>query len=83
MVVENAHAEVRTMEAFDGAGRSDDDAVEKRQRSGRLDAIGAIGCKLILQGRILPLGRRHSSLFSEVQMVRKVAASRSHLAGCG
>jgi hypothetical protein len=40
-VVENVHAEVRTRDAFDGAGRSDDDAVEKRQRRGRLDAIGA------------------------------------------
>jgi len=41
-VFENAHAEVRTTEAFGGAGRSDGDAVEKRHRSGRLDAIGAI-----------------------------------------
>lgn len=42
-VVENAHAEVRTREAFEGCtGRSDDDAVDKNERSGRLDAIGAI-----------------------------------------
>jgi hypothetical protein len=43
VVVENVHAEVRTRDAFDGAGRSDDDAVEKRQRSGLLDAIEAVG----------------------------------------
>lgn len=42
-VVENAHAEVRTRAAFEGcAGRSDDDAVERSERSGRLDAIGAV-----------------------------------------
>lgn len=40
VVVEKAHAEVRTSEGFDDcAGRSDDDAVESRQRIGRLDAI--------------------------------------------
>lgn len=39
--VENVHAEVRTRDALDGAGRSGDDAAEKRQRSGRLEAIGA------------------------------------------
>jgi hypothetical protein len=40
-VVENVHAEVRTRDAFDGVGRSDDEAVEKKQRSGRLAAIAA------------------------------------------
>lgn len=41
-VVENAHAEVRTIEAFGGAGRSDDAGVAKIHRSGRLEAIEAI-----------------------------------------
>jgi hypothetical protein len=43
VVVEKAHAEVRTRDAFDVcAGRSDDDAVEKRQQRGRLEAIVAL-----------------------------------------
>lgn len=42
-MVENAHAEVRTMEACDGrAERSDDDAVETSDWRGRLEAIGGI-----------------------------------------
>jgi hypothetical protein len=42
--VENVHAEVRTRRAFDDfVGRSDDDAVQKRQRAGRLAAIEVTG----------------------------------------
>jgi hypothetical protein len=43
VVLENVHAEVRTRDAFEGAGRSGDDVAEKRQRSGRRDAIEAVG----------------------------------------
>ena len=40
-MLEKAHAEVRTRVALDVcAGRSDDDAVETRDRSGRFEAIG-------------------------------------------
>jgi hypothetical protein len=43
VVVEKAHAEVRTRDAFDDcAGRSEDEAVENRQRRGRLEAIAAL-----------------------------------------
>jgi len=43
VVLENAHAEVRTRDAFDGsAGRRADEAVEARDRSGRLEAIEAV-----------------------------------------
>ena len=42
-VVENVHAGVRTKEGFEGRdGRSEDEAFEKRQRIGRLDAIVAV-----------------------------------------
>jgi hypothetical protein len=47
-VVENVHAEVRTRDALDGAGRSDDDAEERRQRMGRLEAIGAARGRAVL-----------------------------------
>lgn len=43
VVVENAHAEVRTRVALDGrAGRSDDEAVDTSDWSGRLEAIEAV-----------------------------------------
>jgi hypothetical protein len=43
VVLENAHAEVRTMHVFGVcAGRSDDEAVETRDRSGRLEAIAIL-----------------------------------------
>lgn len=43
VVVENVHAEVRTMEALEGcAGRSDDEARHTRERSGRFEAIEAV-----------------------------------------
>jgi len=44
VVVEKVHAEVRTREALDDcAGRSDDDAVDRSERSGRTEAIEAAG----------------------------------------
>lgn len=43
VVLENAHAEVRTMHVFDVCeGRSDDEAVETSDRSGRLEAIAIL-----------------------------------------
>jgi hypothetical protein len=36
------HAEVRTRVVFEGVARSAEDAVDKRQRMGRLEAIEAI-----------------------------------------
>jgi hypothetical protein len=44
VVDENAHAEVRTREAFDVcAGRRQEDAVESNGRTERFEAIAAIG----------------------------------------
>jgi hypothetical protein len=43
VVLENAHAEVRTMDGLEiCAGRSDDEAVETSDRSGRLEAIAIL-----------------------------------------
>jgi hypothetical protein len=42
VVLENAHAEVRTRDGFEGAARSGDEAAEKRQRRGLLEAIEAV-----------------------------------------
>lgn len=43
VVVEKAHAEVRTREALAHcAGHSDADAVDSRERRGRFDAIAAL-----------------------------------------
>jgi hypothetical protein len=73
VVVENAHAEVRTRYAFDGrAGRSDDEAVEASEWSGRLEAIEGAG--MVEEGGGVRLGRPGQALLlAEV----KFASSKS------
>lgn len=84
VVLEKVHAEVRTIEAFcEGAGRSDDDALERRQRNGRLDAI--FRCKRWCRMCRIVRGRLHrvpTCTFSEHEVVRKVAA-RMHFTRSG
>lgn len=72
-MVENAHAEVRTMEACDGrAERSDDEAVETSDWRGRLEAIG--GVFIGREGGAVRLGRPVQALvLAEV----KFASSKS------
>jgi len=83
--VENVHAEVRTRDAFGGAGRSGHEAAVRRQRSGRLEAIGAFHCRdgIVLAFGGGEVGARLVSPFGLIQMARKVAASMSRLARTG
>ena len=82
VVVENAHAEVRTRVALDGsAGRSDDEAVETSDWSGRLEAIEAVG--IVEQCGGVQLGRPVQALMlSEVNSSKscgtRIAPYRKH-----
>jgi regulator of Ty1 transposition protein 109 len=71
LVVENVHAEVRTRDALEGAGRSDDDAEERRQRMGRLEAIEAARGRGGAVRAVCGVGVKVPP--GHVQMARKVA----------
>jgi regulator of Ty1 transposition protein 109 len=71
LVVENVHAEVRTRDALEGAGRSDDDAEERRQRMGRLEAIEAARGRDGAVRAVCGVGVKVPP--GHVQMARKVA----------
>lgn len=74
VVVENGHAEVRTRDAFDGgAGRRADEAVETRDRSGRLEAIEAV--RMCDVGRAVRFGQLVKALLLLAEV--KFASSKS------
>ena len=77
VVLENAHAEVRTRDGFEGAARSGDEAAEKRQRMGLLEAIEAIWGRC---GRVrvrCGVGVKGTARGLMMFKLRKVTASRS------